>query len=155
MKAFNSFWKKQKSDYELPQTVIESEPQMQSAEEPTKKPEPKRKRSEIMKFRLTPEEYNYVTEQAKLSKLSKTDYFMTVARNNPVIVMDNIPDLLLELRRQGNNLNQLARIANKTGSVELLKIEEVLQQCELAQTALIEFCIEQNIKLRKSNQTDK
>lgn len=150
------FWKKQKpTEISAPvpaaesQLPFESEPQSESSIEVPKKPEPNRSRSERLTLRLTEEEYDYITEQAKLAQMSKTDYLLKVAHDRPAVVIEDIPALLVELRRQGVNLNQLTRLANQTQSTNLPQIEEVLINCELAQNSLLELCAEWDIKLRK------
>lgn len=150
------FWKKQKpTDISVlepvaePQLPLESEPQPEVSIETPKRPEPNRRRSEILKLRLTQEEFDYITEQAKLAQMSKTDYLLKVAHDRPAVVIEDIPALLVELRRQGVNLNQLTRLAHQTQSTDLPQIEEVLISCELAQNSLLDLCAEWDIKLRK------
>ena len=45
------------------------------------------------------------------------EFFVRAIINKPVIVIERGGEILAELKRQGNNLNQLARIANSEKSV--------------------------------------
>ena len=67
------------------------------AEQERRKQDPQRRRSEVMKLRLTPEELAYLTEQAEVAGVSRTDYIMAAAKGSPVIVIDDVPKLLQEL----------------------------------------------------------
>ena len=153
-------WKSKKPAEEpapAPAPVVDPEPMIQQQEpqpEPSAepKPEPQRRRSETMKLRLTPDELAYLTEQAELAGMSRTDYIMAAAKMQPVIVIDNVPQLLQELRREGANLNQAVRLAHQTRSVELPALKEALQRCAEAQAEVVRMCDFWNMKLRQKGE---
>lgn len=115
----------------------------------SEKPEPHRRRSETMKLRLTPEELEYLTQQAETAGMSRTDYIMATAKGSPVIVIDDVPQLLLELRRQGANLNQAVRLAHQAHSADLPELQAAVQRCSEAQAEIRRMCDYWNMKLRK------
>ena len=157
-----AFWsKKQPADeparMEQPAAELEPltpapDPEPESLPEPPAadlKPEPLRRRSEVLKLRLTPEELAYLKEQADAADMSRTDYIMTVAQLMPVIVIDDVPQLMKELRRQGANLNQAVRLAHQTHSVELPELKAAMQRCAETQAEVARMCDRWNAKLRQ------
>lgn len=118
----------------------------------SKKPqnEGRRTRSEVLKLRLTPEEKQLISDNATKANMSVTEYIMTVVSGSPIVVVDKIPELHLELLRQGNNLNQLVKIAHQTNGWDVFGIEEAVKKCSETHKKLLEFCEYWNVKLRKS-----
>ena len=125
---------------------------IQEPEPAPPKPEPVRRRSENLRLRLTPEELAYLTEQANAAGMSRTDYIMAAAEGSPVIVIDEVPKLLMELRRQGANLNQMVRLAHQTHSVDLPELKAAVQRCAEAQAEVVRMCDHWNMKLRKETE---
>ena len=80
--------------------------------------------------------------------MTKTDYIMAAAEGSPVIVIDEVPQLLVELRRQGVNLNQAVRLANETHSADLPELKAAVQRCLEVQTEIMRMCDTWNMKLR-------
>lgn len=66
-----------------------------------------------------------------------------------MIVIDNVPQLLVELRRQGANLNQMVRLAHQTHSANLPELRAAVQRCAEAQAEVVRMCDHWNMKLRK------
>ena len=69
-------------------------------------------KSEILKFRVTPEEEKIIESKIKKSKLSRSQYFRQCTLQKDIIVMDGAEEVAKELRAIGNNLNQIARAIN-------------------------------------------
>ena len=75
-----------------------------------------RTRSKAVTLRMTDEEHRYFLERCSLSKhKNQTDFFLRVLRDKPIIVVEEIAAALAELKRQGNNLNQVSRSLNERG----------------------------------------
>lgn len=132
--------------------VVEPVPEPDLKPTVASKPEPKRRRSETMKLRLAPDELEYLTQQAETAGMSRTDYIMAAATGSPVIVIDEVPQLLLELRRQGANLNQMVRLAHQTHSTNLPELMAAVQRCAEAQAEVVRMCDYWNMKLRKEDE---
>lgn len=71
---------------------------------------PNRTRNKAVTLRMTEEEYAFFREQMeKAQEKNQTDFFLAVLRKKKIVVVDDLSATLTELKRQGNNLNQIAR----------------------------------------------
>ena len=74
-------------------------------------------RHKAITLRMTPEEFTFFTNQMKIAKQkTQTDFFLAVLRKKPIIVIEDLRPALQELKRHGNNLNQIARQLNESGT---------------------------------------
>ncbi len=90
----------------------------------------KRIRDKQMIVRFTELELSEFSEKMKLAKSkSRSDFIMSLVRNKPIIVPDGLPEITAELKRQGNNLNQIARLFNQTKSCPY-QLNHALKNCE-------------------------
>lgn len=64
-------------------------------------------------IRCTEEEKEYLMQQSKLARTSLTDYLIHISKNGSVVVIDELPNLLVEITRIGTNVNQIARVGNQ------------------------------------------
>lgn len=89
----------------------------------------KSRKEQEMKFRLSNEEYLIISSRAKEAKLSVSAYLRKRALGEKVIVIDGLKDFAYELRKIGNNINQLANLANegRIYSVDLSAAKERIQ----------------------------
>ena len=71
----------------------------------------KRKRNQTISIRLTTEEKKEIITKAKQAQMTLTDYLITCSRNTNITVTDP-SEVLVELKRIGNNINQIARKIN-------------------------------------------
>ena len=80
-----------------------------------------RKRSICVSFRLTPKEHEALLENVAASKLSLTEYILVrcvfsdalvVAQFEPGELLEPFKNVVTELKRQGNNYNQIAKVLN-------------------------------------------
>lgn len=69
----------------------------------------KRNRPITYSFRVSERERRIIDEKVKISELSRTDFLIRVLTDKPVSVIANGGEILQELKRQGNNLNQAVR----------------------------------------------
>ena len=73
------------------------------------------KRHKVITLRMTPEEFDYFQRQMAMAKQkTQTDFFLAVLRKKPIIVIEDLRPMLQELKRQGNNLNQISRQLHET-----------------------------------------
>ena len=70
-----------------------------------------RKRNQTLSIRLTPTEKKEIIIKAKQAQMTLTDYLIECSRNTNITVTD-LTEVLVELKRIGSNLNQIARKAN-------------------------------------------
>lgn len=69
----------------------------------------KRKRPFAYTFRATAEEKELIDAKLQASGLTMTEFIIRSITDKPVVVMDGGNEMLAELKRQGNNLNQAVR----------------------------------------------
>lgn len=93
-----------------------------------------RKRNETLTIRLTKVERERIAEKASRAGLSLTEYILALSRDTPIVVPPDMTPLLRELKRIGNNLNQIAAKVN-SGVAYVPDLKNVLagqqQICQL------------------------
>lgn len=85
-----------------------------------------RKRCMTITIRVTPEEKTAIERKVKQANLSLTDYLVTAAQSTQIFVVEDIKPALMELKRIGNNLNQIAMKIN-AGVFQSYNFSEVIQ----------------------------
>ena len=58
---------------------------------------------------MSEREKEIIERKVKQSGMTKTDYLIQALSDKPVVVISNASEILLELKRQGNNLNQAVK----------------------------------------------
>ena len=81
-------------------------------------------RSEILRFRVTPEEREKIERKALGSYRTVSRYLRDCALGKEITVIPGVDDLASELRRVGNNLNQITRAINSGHSAGIDEIRE-------------------------------
>ena len=71
-----------------------------------------RKRNKTLTIRLTEQEYDGVMKKVLRSGMSMTDFLVTAAQKTQIQVMEDTRPLVTELKRIGNNLNQITTKIN-------------------------------------------
>lgn len=77
---------------------------------------PNRNRNHILYIRLNTKEYAAFENKRKITKLNKTDFLIQLINKREIQVFNVQPDLqdiIHELKKQGVNLNQIARSLNQ------------------------------------------
>lgn len=85
----------------------------------------KRRRDKTLTVRLTETEKRYIEKQAEKSNLNLTNYIVKLSLETSIIVKDDTRPLLIELKRIGNNLNQIATKVH-SGAFSLYNFQEVI-----------------------------
>ena len=85
----------------------------------------KRKRDKTLTIRLTESEKMMIEKKASKSKLNLTEYIISVSSKSKISVAEDTKPLLLELKRIGNNINQIAMKIN-SGVVSSYNFDEVI-----------------------------
>ena len=70
------------------------------------------KKTDRIEIRVTPEEKMLITLKSKQANISISEFLIKSSTNNKIVVIKDIPQMTTELRRIGNNINQLTRLAN-------------------------------------------
>lgn len=74
---------------------------------------PNRKRYKTYLVRFSEEEYEQFLKKQKRSKLNKNDYILKCVLNKKITVVDGVIDVIVELKRIGNNINQLTKLVHQ------------------------------------------
>ncbi len=75
-------------------------------------------------FRVNEQEYEKIKQKIVKSKLSTSQYLLRTSMQKDIIIIDGIVEITTELRRIGNNINQLTRLCNK-GQIKSLELKNV------------------------------
>ena len=86
----------------------------------------KRKRNLTVTIRVTPGEKDAILRKAKQADMTLTDYLVTSALSTQIFVGEDLKPALSELKRIGNNLNQIATRVNM-GVFQSYNFSEVIQ----------------------------
>jgi hypothetical protein len=66
---------------------------------------------------MTPEEFDlFKKKMDKAKQKTQTDFILALLHKKPIVVIEDLKPMLQELKRQGNNLNQVARKLNESNS---------------------------------------
>jgi hypothetical protein len=76
-------------------------------------------KTEILKFRVTSEEKEIITHKALSSYRLVSQYLRDCALEKPITVINGADNVAEELRRIGNNVNQIVRAVNSGYATEV------------------------------------
>lgn len=85
-----------------------------------------RKREKQIKFYVNEKEYDKIKKKVEKSKLKQQEYLIKSALNKKIIVIDGLKEILLELSREGNNLNQIAKKINEGEQKDIKEMKNKL-----------------------------
>ena len=85
-------------------------------------------KSEIMKFRATPEQRKAIEEKAEQSGMSVSEYLRASALDKPIVVIEGADKVADELRRIGVNVNQLAHAVNSGYIYDVIDLTETRKE---------------------------
>ena len=87
-------------------------------------------RTVIMKFRATEEEASEIRRKAAAAGMTVSRFLRTAAMNSQVVLYNtaDVFGLRSDLRRIGNNINQIAMVMNSNKSVYLSDVSDLRKQ---------------------------
>ena len=87
-------------------------------------------RNTIIKFRATEEEASEIRRKAAAAGMTVSRFLRTAAMNSQVVLYntDDVFGLRSDLRRIGNNINQIAMVMNSNKSVYLSDVSDLRKQ---------------------------
>ena len=71
-------------------------------------------------------EKHYIKTKAKKARMTESEFVRMAAMGKEVTVIEGVNELLTELRRQGNNLNQLTVMARQ-GKIDMVDFEPFME----------------------------
>lgn len=72
-----------------------------------------RARPKQVKFWSSEKELEQIKKKVAKSKLTQSEYLLKSALDKKIIVIDGLKEILIELSREGNNLNQISKSLNQ------------------------------------------
>lgn len=77
-------------------------------------------------FRVSEEEKMKIDKKIKKSKLKKSDYLRASALEKEIIIIEDFREFFIELKKQGTNINQIAKALNQgnMSKINFIQMEE-------------------------------
>ena len=85
-----------------------------------------RKRNQTLTIRVTAGEKDAITQKAAKARMSVTDYIVASSQLTEIRVAEDTRPLVTELKRIGNNLNQISMKIN-AGAFQSYNFQEVIE----------------------------
>ena len=89
-----------------------------------------RTRPKQIVIRVSEEELAQIKKKVEQSGKSQQQYIIEALTQKQVINTDGIKEIYPELKRQGNNLNQIAKRANESGRIYETDLAEIQEQLD-------------------------
>lgn len=89
-----------------------------------------RKNKKQISFRVTEEEYKKLLKKIEKSKLKQNEYFLKCGLDKEIKVIDGVSELVIEIKRIGNNINQIAKVGNASGVISEKEIDKANKELE-------------------------
>ena len=83
-------------------------------------------KNQFIRARVANWEKFVISENARKARMTESEFVRRAALEKDVVVIDGAAELLAELRRQGNNLNQLVILARQ-GRIELVNFQPFME----------------------------
>lgn len=87
-------------------------------------------KTERIYFRVSKEEKSILSKRAKSAKLSLSKYILALSEKKKIIDPEPIVRLIIEMNRIGNNINQIAKVANTNKTISQNQIDILQKQME-------------------------
>ena len=97
-----------------------------------------RRRDTTLTIRLTKSEKERIKRNAKRAGRSITDYLVLLSLEMPIHVAEDVKPLLIELKRIGNNLNQITAKIN-VGAFRSYNFEDMIDGQKMIYEQLLEI----------------
>ncbi len=107
-------------------------------------------------IRVSESEKADIAYQATLNDMSISEYVLKCVRRKRIVVCENFPELIFQLSHLGNNLNQIAAVANTNKYIterQLSEVKNILSECYQKMSEFVSFICEPKDKNEnKTNQ---
>ena len=74
-------------------------------------------------FRVSEKDLDTIKKKSKKAKLTVTEYITQSALGKEIVVIDGLPEIVSQLKKIGNNLNQLTMLSHQ-GLINTVKLDE-------------------------------
>lgn len=82
----------------------------------------------IIGFRATAEEKAELKRKVKQARMTQEEFLRRMIDEKEIVQLDGIEELIHEMKKQGVNLNQLAKYANANGGIDREKYDKTMQE---------------------------
>lgn len=89
--------------------------------------EKKTNKNRHFNFRVNDKEYSKIKSKIQKSKLNTSEYLLRTAMDKEIIVVSGLEELIMQLRKIGNNINQLTKLCNQ-GRITNIDLENVKKE---------------------------
>ena len=89
--------------------------------------EKKQNKNKHFNFRVNEKEYNKIKSKIEKSELNTSEYLLKTAMNKEIIVIDGLEEIIMQLRKIGNNINHLTKLCNQ-GRITNINLEDVKKE---------------------------
>lgn len=83
-------------------------------------------KNQFIRARVAPWEKYVISENARKARMTESEFVRRAALEKNVVVINGAEELITELRRQGNNLNQLTMLARQQ-RIELVNFQPFME----------------------------
>lgn len=90
----------------------------------------KRSRDKQIKFYATEKEKEEIKNKITQSKLNQNEYLLKCAMEKDILIIDGLDDVLNQLIRVGNNLNQLTRLSHEGKIINVSELRDLKREFE-------------------------
>lgn len=87
-----------------------------------------RTRQKQIKFYVNEKEYDQIKKKVQKSKLTQSEYLIKSALNKKIIVIDGLKEILLELSKEGNNLNEISKNFHNEDRDSIKELKEMKEK---------------------------
>ena len=85
------------------------------------------KKDKIVTIRVSEKEKKKLIEKSEVAKLSLSEYLIKQGLDKEIVIVDGLSEVVSELRRIGNNINQLTYLVN-SGRIYTVDLGKVKQE---------------------------
>lgn len=85
------------------------------------------KKDKVIGIRVTKQEKERLIKKSQKAEMSLSEYIIEQALERDIVVVEDVKNLVYELRKIGNNINQLTRLAN-SGMIQVVYLDEVKEE---------------------------
>ena len=96
------------------------------------------KKDKQFSIRISAQDLETIRRKAAQAHMSQSDYVISCCLGKKIIILDGLKEVLRQQKAIGNNLNQLAMLANM-GKVQVANLDSAVQVFAKINTALREL----------------
>ena len=93
------------------------------------------KKGKQFSIRISEQDLETIRRKAAQAHMSQSDYVISCCLGKKIIILDGLKEVLRQQKAIGNNLNQLAVLANM-GKVQFANLDSAVQEFSKINTAL-------------------